>query len=104
MELVLLVAVLGAVGAVLRWKLTALNNDWPWGTLLANVVASFALGCISGWVGVWAEAAAVGLCGALSTWSTVGREVIVDEAPTAYLPVTVLASLAAAALGLQFSG
>ncbi len=103
MATVVLVAVVAAVATLGRWKLAALNGGWPWGTLLANLVASFALGWIASSAGPWAEAAAVGGCGALSTWSTVGREVVIDRAPVAYLVTTIVASLAAAAIGLQLS-
>jgi len=73
--LIAAVAVGGALGACLRAFLTHLGNRRaPWGTLGVNWLGSFALGgllTLNGslpewlWIGL-----AVGLCGALTTFST----------------------------------
>lgn len=44
-----LVAVGGAIGATLRYAIsyTIANSEFPWSTLLVNVVGSFALGMLS---------------------------------------------------------
>ena len=65
------VAVLGGIGAVLRFWVNAWSGYLPWGTLAANTVASFVVGVnlplpgnvISTWL-------VVGLAGGLSTFST----------------------------------
>ncbi|WP_229783440.1 fluoride efflux transporter FluC [Pilimelia anulata] len=70
----------GAAGAVLRYLLAALlpPGRLPWATLAANGAASAGLGALTaagprlpGWLLLLA---ATGVCGALSTWSTLGYE------------------------------
>lgn len=51
MPAILLVAIGGALGAVLRWGSVTAVQRWagdvlPWGTLFVNVVGSFLLGCL----------------------------------------------------------
>ena len=77
-----LVAIGGAVGAVSRAIFGHhLNGRLAIGTLVANVIAAFALGYLSrlGQVSSWNEAHSialkVGLLGALSTWSSLANEV-----------------------------
>lgn len=80
----------------------------PVGTLTVNLVASLVLGVLAGVSGLDPAVAALvgtGLCGALSTWSTFAFEVVelgtrLERALAAgYLALTVVAGLAAAALG-----
>ncbi|GGS55091.1 hypothetical protein GCM10010156_12360 [Planobispora rosea] len=80
---VLLVAVGGAAGAVLR-HLAGLrtSSPFPWGILLVNVAASFLLGlltagALAGWLPVWGlTLGGAGFCGALSTYSTLAYDVM----------------------------
>lgn len=104
---VLAVAVGGAVGAVVRHLLT----EAPWGTLrgvlVANTVGSAGLGAV---VALVESPGAqlllgVGLCGALTTWSTVAVQTVQlgQRAPgsaAAYLLLTLLLGLTAALLTL----
>lgn len=99
----------GAVGAVARAQLARLNRQaWSWGTLAANTVAAALLAAlVEAHVG---KAAALlmgtGLCGALSTWSTLALEVFtktegrpVRARGAAYLALTLTCGLTASALG-----
>lgn len=80
-QLVALVGLGGALGAVLRYLLTLFvvgywGNSFPFGTLWVNVVGSLVLGLFLGWSQIHATDAAfkvfitIGLCGALTTFST----------------------------------
>lgn len=68
----LLVAVGGALGTLLRFTIgSLLDDDWPVGTFVVNVVGSFALGLFSAWsLGEHAYALlGTGFCGGLTTYS-----------------------------------
>ena len=112
-----LVAVGGAAGSILRYLTDRRVQAWrdspfPWGTLTVNVVGSFILGFLSGWLLHGAEPSsirslvAVGFCGGLTTFSTFGYETVrlVLEKTRLYavlnVLVTVVAGLASGALGL----
>ena len=108
---VLVIMLGGALGALLRWRLSTLSlgESFPFGTLAANLVGCFALGVVLGitrpgslvnlfWV--------AGLCGALTTFSTLMLEVV--EAKTwglalGYLWVSLVAGLIALLGGLKLS-
>lgn len=114
---ILLVALGAALGAparylVDRWIQTRHDSVFPWGTLTVNVVGSFVLGAL---VAAAAGAAVspqvlaalgAGFCGALTTYSTFGYETLrlASEGSVRYAVLnalgTVLAGLAAAALGV----
>jgi fluoride exporter len=88
MNLLVLVLIGGAVGAVLRYLVTMWFqagdvNRLPWGTFVVNVSGSFVLGLLSGfaagagalpeWIRVLAG---TGFCGALTTYSAFGLETV----------------------------
>lgn len=105
------------VGAITRYLThhfvtTRLERDFPWATLLVNVVGSFILGLV---VAMAARHAAsetvrliigVGFCGGLTTFSTYSYESLdllrqsKHGHAGLYAVVTVIAGLLAAALGL----
>ena len=71
---VLAVALGGFLGGVARWALAV----WPGGlrgTFAANFLAVAVLGAVIGLGGVPALALGTGFAGALSTWSTLAREI-----------------------------
>jgi CrcB protein len=112
----LLVAVGAAVGAPARYLLDRTVQSrhlgtWPWGTLTVNVLGSFVLGVVAaafGAAGPDADVTALigtGFCGALTTYSTLGYEVVrlaaTGHRRDAWLTIGVstFAGVAAAALG-----
>jgi CrcB protein len=117
MTLAIVVGVAGAFGAVGRYLLDGAVQDrtegiFPFGTLAVNVVGSVILGLVAGLVlrhGVSSHLESVigtGFCGGLTTWSTASWETVrlAEERSVAaaarYTGVNLVASLAAAALGL----
>lgn len=101
---VLLVALGGAVGALLRWWLAALNGTWPTGTLAANAVGSAIAGLV---LGLTDDShvrllLVVGLAGGLTTFSTLVVEAAVrPRGPSArYVLASVAVGLTAVAAGL----
>ncbi|MFC7342634.1 fluoride efflux transporter FluC [Saccharopolyspora griseoalba] len=116
----LLVALGGAVGACLRfltdrWVQARHDTGFPWGTLVVNATGSLLLGLLAG-AGLFGielpvlhPLVGIGLCGALTTYSTFGYEsvrLIVDGARLfALLNVlgTVLVGLGAGATGLMIA-
>lgn len=85
---VVLVAVGGACGAVVRYGVSfALGRAWPafpWGTLAVNVVGSFLLGLLMGATAsgrflldpAWRSFLGIGFLGALTTFSTLSYETV----------------------------
>lgn len=80
---VLLVAVGGAAGAVLRymvdaWAAARFGRRFPVGTLLVNVAGSLLLGLLAGAAVAypWGTLLGTGFCGALTTYSTFGAETV----------------------------
>ncbi len=114
---VLWVALGGAVGSGLRYLVAVASTRWtgslPVGTLVVNVVGSFLLGALlqlfllgdDGHPGP-RLALTTGMMGGLTTYSTFNYELLTMaqagriEAAAAYLLVTVVACLAAGAVGL----
>jgi len=105
----LLVVAGAVVGAPLRVWVTRtaarLGRDVALGTLLVNVVGSALLGALTGTSGVSAPSTALlgtGFCGALTTFSTFGADVVrlVDLrrllAASAYVAATLVLGLGAA--------
>jgi CrcB protein len=101
---VLLVAVGGALGAVLRHGLGhRYDGRWHLGTLTANTVASLLLGACAGWAlgGAALALLGTGLAGGLSTYSSLAVQVR-DLGPRrggVYAVVTIALGLGACALG-----
>ena len=125
----LLIGVLGASGALLRfaidtwlarWQAARLQPErhWPWATLLVNVAGSFIIGlALGGVLGArvdtaepWRLAVATGLAGGLTTFSsfTVATVKLWTErrpgAAVVNLAANLLLGTAAAALGLAAAG
>lgn len=110
---VLLVALAGAAGAAARYGLTSAvgPRSFPWTTLGINVIGSFVLGLVlrvalaRGWPDTTVLPISAGFLGAFTTFSTFSNEayaMLRDDragAALAYVAVSVLAGLAAAAAG-----
>lgn len=77
---ILLVALGGAVGSVLRYLLSSINTLWPWGTFAVNVIGSLLIGLLVGLVskGVLSPEMKLllvtGFCGGFTTFSTFANE------------------------------
>jgi len=116
---ILLVAVGGACGSIARHLLGIMiksicKSDLPLGTLVANVLGCFIIGCITQWAGSHIGMSpatklmlTTGFCGGLTTFST-----FMNESSTmmhgeqlftsiAYIAVSIVLGLAAVALGMQ---
>jgi len=100
----LLVVCGAAVGAPLRFLLGHyLDDDFPTGTLLANLLGSFLLGVLSGMSLSGNEMAVLGtgFCGAFTTYSAFAVKAVERGrvSGTAYAVVTVAYALVACWLG-----
>lgn len=108
-----------AVGAPLRYLVDGAMRrrhpgPFPWGTFTVNVAGSFVLGALVAAAAVLpaavSAAAGIGLCGALTTYSTFGYETVAllegraRAAAVANVLGGVAACLAAAALGWSAAG
>ena len=83
------------VRAILREKL---DRSFPVGTFTVNVAGSFALGLIATTSGDTALVIGTGALGSLTTYSTFAAQVI-DDRQWLYVPITIVACVAAASLG-----
>lgn len=119
-QIMLLVAAGGAVGAMLRFALTAIAPavttptlvEIPWATLVANVLGCLVLGALNGHLEISAgrpwmhPLLGTGLCGGFTTMSTVvleGSAMIGADFPLLallYAWLTLVLSLGAVVLGL----
>ena len=95
----LLVAVGGAVGALLRWAVGRLaDGGFPWPTLAVNVAGSLLLGAVAHGGPEWAlTLLGAGVAGALTTYSAFALE-------TARLPLGRAAAYVVLTLGLGAAG
>lgn len=105
----LLVALGAAVGAPLRYLWSqALDDRWPLGTLLVNIIGSGLAGVFAalamsdhGWA-----LAVTGFCGALTSYSAFAVQAV-DRGPRlggAYAAATAVSSIAACAVGFALVG
>ncbi|MCX5390780.1 fluoride efflux transporter CrcB [Streptomyces sp. NBC_00094] len=112
----LLVVVGAAVGAPLRYLTdraarARYGSAFPWGTLAVNVVGSFVLGLLTGVASARLHLLlGVGLCGALTTYSTFSYETLklYEGGAKGYAALNVTGSLAAGLgavwLGVETAG
>ena len=83
----------GALGALLRWRLSALNSlsHLPWGTVAANLLGCFTVGLVLGSTrqGSMTHLFLVaGLCGAMTTFSTFIVELLHAKSSTVAVAYT----------------
>ena len=115
----MLVALGGALGAVGRFwlggvLLRQLGSGFPWGTLTANLIGSFAAGFIAIWLEgrgpaalYWRAFLIVGVLGALTTYSALMLECLLYAKSQrsglmfGYLAITLLSGLALVWLGAR---
>ena len=122
-SLLLTIAAGGAVGAVARFLLSSCCSRWltlstfPLGTLVVNVLGSFAIGCLYSALAqrvddddFWRPLLMTGFLGAFTTFSTFSIETVqlLQRGETAmalsYMLLSVLLCVAFAWLGLQLVG
>lgn len=112
----------GALGAGGRfwlggWLLRHLGEGIPWGTLVANLSGSFAIGFLAVWLEgrgpialYWRAFLIVGLLGGLTTWSSLMLEILLlgrsgrSEAVIGYLGTTLVVGLLLVWLGTWAAG
>ena len=115
------VALGGAIGSVLRYQLGRGMTQWlgpqaigafPWATLAVNLIGSFAMGLLAGWLARHGQddplrlLLGVGLLGGFTTFSAFSLEMMIlierGQAGQAfvYAAVSVLAGLSALYIGL----
>ncbi len=109
----LAIAVAGAAGALLRWRVgVAIGvRSFPWATLAVNIAGCLALAVVlagpatSRWSPTTTAAVAVGLLGSFTTFSTFGYETFTllrTDQPAraaAYVALSLAGGLAATAVG-----
>lgn len=113
-----LVAAGGGIGAVCRllvghWTLQAFGPNFPWGTLIVNVVGSFLMGCLfaalarsGGGAAEWRPFLATGVLGGFTTFSAFSLDAALlwergdGMAALSYVVGSVVLSLLALSLGL----
>ena len=112
----------GALGAAIRflmgdYALKHFNQSLPWGTLIVNLVGSFAAGYLYIWLEnrgsnamYWRGFLMIGILGALTTYSALMLECLVyfrADKPTGafvYLLITLIAGFALVWLGTRWAG
>jgi fluoride exporter len=118
-QLIIAVAIGGAIGSVARYlvgigsgKLFGL--DFPWGTLIINIVGSFLIGAFVELFALrwdlsqfWRVFLTIGICGGFTTFSTFSLDayLLMDRgqlgAGAAYMAASVLLSIGGLYAGLQ---
>ena len=112
----LLVALGGGVGSVLRYLLSGMNASFPWGTFAVNILGSLIIGLLVGLVSKGVLSAEMklllvtGFCGGFTTFSTFANESLGmmkagDVLMMAlYVGVSVALGILAVWLGMMISG
>jgi CrcB protein len=118
---ILLLAVSGAAGTLLRYALQGIvqyrsGPDFPTGTLTVNILGCFLLGGLGQFAlqhlsipPEWRIAMTIGFCGAFTTFSTFGWETVgmLDEgrwaAATVYVGLSVVGGILAVLAGLRLA-
>ncbi len=113
MKIILLVALGGAIGSVARYlvgkaSLLLWGPDYPWGTLIVNVVGCFAMGILAGLLAHYTELSQevrtflmVGVLGGFTTFSAFSLDIVTLYqrgtwvAAALYLFASIVASVAA---------
>ncbi len=108
--IIALFIIAAALGAAARYLASdVFNRAFPTGTLMANVIASLALGWLSKAGPDWGVVVGIGGLGALSTWSTVAGEVAQmgrdrqGALAVLYLAATTTTGVLAAWVGLRLA-
>lgn len=96
------IALGGALGAAGRYFLSKLNGKLPYGTFIANFIASLLIGYLipSLQQGNFSAFLIIGICGALSTVSTFALEAATSTKPIRYILATWLATWLATLLAV----
>lgn len=102
---IVLIALGGGLGAVFRYALSKLNASFPFGTLIANVMAALLIGFLIPFLkeGNLFAFFVTGICGSLSTVSTFALEAATTKYSKRYIVFTSLLTLFAVFLGYQLS-
>jgi len=109
----LFIAMGGALGAVLRFSVSSFlyssNGNFPWGTLVVNVLGSFGLALFLGLSGnehhTWNFFLAIGLLGAFTTFSTFSMETfLLFKTVSIWLAVVNMVSNMGLGLGAAIGG
>jgi len=108
--LVLTAALLAAVGGLARYLAgSALNTEWPLGTLAVNSVGSFVAGAASGLTAGSHTIVVLAGLGALTSVSAVAGEVATmnsnarNRSAATYVAITIIAAVLCAWLGLKLA-
>jgi CrcB protein len=115
MEGYVIVAVGSAIGGALRHAVNLgaarlLGTGWPWGTFTVNVVGSFAIGLIAGWLALkgntsqaWRLFLTTGILGGFTTFSAFSLDaVLLYERGRLGLLALYLAGSIAVSIGAAF--
>lgn len=103
--MIVLIAVGGGIGAVLRYFFSKWNGEFPFGTLTANALAALSIGFLIPYLQEGAAFAffVIGICGALSTVSTFALEVVTTKYSLRYMAVSWVLTLLAVFIGYHLS-
>ncbi|MFC4355914.1 fluoride efflux transporter FluC [Chryseomicrobium palamuruense] len=100
-----LVALGGGCGAILRYLLSRWNVTFPFGTLTANVLAALCIGFLIPYLkeGNVFAFFVTGICGSLGTVSTFALEAVTTNYSIRYMLITWLLTCAAVYIGHQLN-
>ena len=116
---ILMVFIGGGVGSVLRYMISQWvpwqEGNFPYATLVANIVSSIILGCLLGWVtrydllSPYRLLLMTGFCGGFSTFSTFSAEglVLLERGQTmmaiTYIVISVILGLLSVFIGMKLA-